>query len=178
MRGRRQEWRRLVTWTTYTPNSDHQAGGTGEAVEWGEGFACGCQHCSSLLCWHTPCPLWLAGLPIMIRPFQPWPSVQLDHWATQYLWMMPSRYLWAYQVCSSYQKHTAAPALLAQSLCNDSPSLARLVDLHQSKRERPAELGLRCSYWKIGARPGLFQTTVFLPLVYALGPCLWSWITY
>lgn len=62
--------------------------------------------------------------------------------------------------------------LWALSLCNDSPSLARLVDLHQSKRVRPGELGLQCSDRKRGAVPGFFQTPAFPHLVFALGSVL------
>lgn len=65
--------------------------------------------------------------------------------------------LWSYHVCSSYHRHTTASFSWAPSLCNDSPSLARLVDLRQSKRVRPAELGLQCS-----DRPQPFHT-LFLP---------------
>ena len=70
---------------------------------------------------------------------------------------------------SSYHRHTTASFSWAQSLCSDSPSLARLVDLRQSKRARPAELGLQCSARKRDAVPGFFQTPAFPHLVLPWG---------
>lgn len=76
-------------WHHLSPNPGHQAYSAGER-QW-IGVEKGLCWCSSQLAkshGHTPCPLWLDGLPTMTRPFQFWPSVQFDPWSIQYFWMI------------------------------------------------------------------------------------------
>ena len=67
--GSHEGW--LVTGTTCTPNPAHQACGTGEK-QWNgvERGLCWCHAAAQMSRGHTPCPLWLAGLPKMTGPLK------------------------------------------------------------------------------------------------------------
>ena len=129
--GSQEGW--LLTRTTYTPKPGHQTCSTAGRQWSGEAFACWCQCCSSLSRGHTPCPLWHAGLPTVAGPFQLTFCPALPLGPPSIFGCHPKD---AYDPTRNVHptRGTLLPLLSwSCSLCNDSPSLARLVDLHQSK---------------------------------------------
>lgn len=157
-----------MTGTTCAPHPGHHAAVLGEAVQWGDRRVCTQRPAPHSVVLAQPCPRCLAGFPTTgpcrsdLSSLTTGPSRPFGGDSGSPTPVSLSGVL-------ALTEAPAAPALLAQSLCNDSPSLARLVDLHQSNRMRTAELGLRSSYGKRGAGPGLFQPQPFRALLMPRG---------
>lgn len=161
-----------MTGTTCAPNPGHQARGPGgEAVEWRGVRMLLPVLKLTLSCGHIP------------RPLACWPSYSDGALPADLLSSFTSgpssgRCLRSYQEIPP-ARGTLLPLLSwTCSLCNDSPSLARLVDLRQSKKGRPAELGLHYTHTEKGVMDlGSSRPQPFCPLFLPWGLSLiWNYI--